>query len=110
LLADDYFRKWPAIAGYDGITNYIHMLGAGHIRYYLRKWRNLNRFSNQGWENYNKLVAQFWHQRTTKGGGKFNKSKTLPLARWLQRLMLWRTGAVAQHFLKSLKHKITLKR
>jgi hypothetical protein len=102
LLADEYFRKWIALAGYDGVTNYVHMLKAGHVRYYLRKWRNLNRFSNQGRENYNKLVAQFWHHRKTKGGDRYNRSKTLQIAQWIQRLMLWRTG-VAQRFFAELE-------
>ncbi len=70
IKSDTFFRKWLCLAGYDGITNYVHMLGAGHIRYYLKKWRNLNRFFNQGWEAYNQMVAAFWHHRTTKGGSK----------------------------------------
>jgi hypothetical protein len=42
LQADEFFCRWTALAGYDDVTNYIHVLGAGHIRYYLQKWRNLN--------------------------------------------------------------------
>jgi hypothetical protein len=80
---DNFFRKWVNLVGYDGITNYVHMLGAGHVRYFLKKWRNLNRFSNQGWEAYNQMVASFWHHRTTKGGSKTNCSKIEPIARWL---------------------------
>jgi hypothetical protein len=91
-LADSFFVQWLNLIGYDGITNYIHMVGAGHIRYYLRKWRNMNRFQNQGWEAYNQQVAAFWHHRTTKGGSKHNRSKILPIARWLLRLMMWKTG------------------
>ena len=49
-IADDMLAKWLDLVGYDGLSNYIHMLGAGHIRYYLVKWENLNRFQNQGWE------------------------------------------------------------
>jgi hypothetical protein len=91
-LADSFFSKWLQLVGYDGITNYVHMVGAGHIRYYLRKWRNLNRFQNQGWEAYNQQVAAFWHHRTTKGGDKVTRSKIKPIARWLLRLMMWKTG------------------
>jgi hypothetical protein len=100
LQADEFFSRWAALAGYDGVTNYIHMLGAGHIRYYLQKWRNLNRYSNQGWENYNKLVAAFWHHRTTRGGYKniLDRSKIRPIARWILRLMLWRTGVAQRYF------------
>ncbi len=100
--ADDYFSKWINLVGYDGVTNYVHMLGAGHIRYYLRKWRNLNRFQNQGWESYNKLVAAFWHHRTQKGGHGGERSKILPIRRWILRLMLWKTG-VAQNFFSDLE-------
>lgn len=92
------------MTGYDGITNYMHMIGAGHLRYFLKKWRNLNRFSNQGWESYNAMVGAFWHHRTRKGGGKNEKqqNKIKPIANWLLRLMLWRTG-VAQSFFRSLE-------
>jgi hypothetical protein len=60
-VADDFFKQWTDLVGYDGITNYVHMLGAGHIWYYLMKWRNQNRFQNQGWESYNQNVAAFWN-------------------------------------------------
>jgi hypothetical protein len=102
--ADEFFRKWLNLTGYDGITNYVHMIGAGHIRYFLRKWRNMNRYQNQGWEAYNAMIAAFWHHRTRKGGGKSvsQRSKILPIARWLLRLMMWRTGE-AQRFFKSLE-------
>jgi len=61
--ADLFFSRWIDLVGYSGMTNYIHMLGAGHVRYYLQKWGNLNRFSNQGWEAYNSLVTSYWHQK-----------------------------------------------
>ena len=87
------------LIGYDGITNYIHMLGAGHIRFFLKKWKNLHRFSNQGWEAYNALVANYWHHRTQKGGGKGgDKSKILAIAQWILRVMMWRTGEGDRYF------------
>lgn len=79
----------------------MHMLGAGHIRYYLKRWRNLNRFQNQGWEAYNAMIASFWHHRTKRGGGGKNevdRSKIKPIARWILRLMLWKTGAAKEYF------------
>jgi len=91
-IADDFFSGWLDLVGYDGITNYIHLLGAGHIRYFLKKWRNLHRFSNQGWEAYNALVANYWHHRTQKGGGRGEQSKILAIALWLMRVMMWGTG------------------
>jgi hypothetical protein len=96
--ADHFFSKWVELVGYDGVTNYIHMLGAGHVRYYLKKWRNLNRFQNQGWESYNKYVAAFWHHRTQKGGHGLNRNKIFPIGRWLLRCMLWKTGVAPAYF------------
>jgi hypothetical protein len=40
-------------AGKEGITNYIHMLGRGHISYFKKQHRNLYKFSQQGWEGLN---------------------------------------------------------
>jgi hypothetical protein len=76
------------------------MIGAGHFRYFLTRWGNLNRFQNQGWEAYNAMLMAFWHHRTQKGGGKHavNRSKILPIARWILRLMLWRTGEAQRFF------------
>ena len=102
--ADEFFLEWINLIGYDGITNYIHLLGAGHIRYFLKKWRNLHRFSNQGLEAYNALVANYWHHRTQKGGGKGgDRSKILAIAQWLLRVMMWRTGE-GDHYFKVLKN------
>ncbi len=32
-LADHFFVNWLQMVGYDGVTNYFHMIGAGHVRY-----------------------------------------------------------------------------
>jgi hypothetical protein len=32
--ADDFFINWINLVGYDGMTNYVHMLGSGHIRFF----------------------------------------------------------------------------
>jgi hypothetical protein len=48
------------------------------------------------------MITSFWHHRTCKGGGKVNRSKILPIAQWILRLMLWQTG-VAQKFFTSLE-------
>jgi hypothetical protein len=76
------------------------MLGAGHIRYYLHKWKNLNRFLNQEWESYNAMLESFWHHRTRKGGGKNDKrqSKIKPIDHWILRLMLWHTCVTQKYF------------
>ena len=47
-MADDCFISWLDLVGYDGITNYFHMLGAGHVRYYLHQWGNLFHLQTKG--------------------------------------------------------------
>ena len=103
-----------SIAGVEGMTNYIHLLGAGHDSYYLKKYRNLYRYSNQSWERLNKRVKRFYLQRTQRGGhGKFAGKDdtnalvcqhTKPIARWLQRVIMWNTGLGEKHF-KDLESK-----
>ena len=53
--ADVFFRVWVDLHGSGVLTNYVHMLGAGHLSYYFYKWRNLYRYSQQGWESMNHL-------------------------------------------------------
>ena len=83
----------------EGITNYIHLLGAGHITYYLFKYRNLARFQQQGWEALNKLVILFYHHNTNRGGSKGNRNGNMekgdhcgPLMRLFQRRYMWLLG------------------
>ncbi len=40
-------------AGKEGVTNYIHMLASGHIKYYMTVYWNLYKYSQQGWESLN---------------------------------------------------------
>ena len=62
------------------------------------KWKNLYRFSQQGWEACNALVKSVWHRRTQRGGGKSHRSVLKPLGRWLQRRMLWLCGMGSRLF------------
>lgn len=90
--ADKFFQAWVLLWQQEGITNYIHVIGAGHIADYLYKWRNLYRFSQQGWEAMNSLVKTFFFRRTSHGGGvrgASKKSRLTPIARWLQRRLIF---------------------
>jgi hypothetical protein len=53
---DDFYQNWIELQVIAGITNYIHMLGTGHMADYLFQWKNIYRHSQQGWENLNNLV------------------------------------------------------
>jgi hypothetical protein len=95
-LADDFFLGWITLHQGDGVTNYVHMLGSGHFRYYLQEWRNLYRYSQQGWESLNALIKLFYFRRTQRGGhgGKKDEpnSKIKPIARWISRRLFWLSG------------------
>ena len=93
--ADLFFQSWVKLWQKEGITNYIHMIGSGHIADYLYKWRNLYRFSQQSWEAMNSLVKTFFFRRTNHGGGvrgASKKSRLIPIARWLQRRLVFLCG------------------
>ncbi|KAL7558337.1 hypothetical protein ACA910_000137 [Epithemia clementina (nom. ined.)] len=76
LLADRFFASWIGMHGLDGITNYIHMVGAGHFAEFLQHWGNLYQHSQQGWEAFNNLIKVFYYCRTQRGGaaGKSGKN------------------------------------
>ncbi len=57
---DAFYVSWIALVSHEGVTNYIHMLGAGHISEYLLHHRNLYKHSQQGWEAFNALLKTFF--------------------------------------------------
>ena len=90
--ANKFFQAWVRLWQIEGITNYIHMIGSGHIANYLYKWKNLYRYSQQGWEAMNLLIKTFFFRRTSHGGGvrgDSKKSRLIPIARWLQRRLVF---------------------
>jgi hypothetical protein len=89
--ADIFFQEWVGLHGVEGVTNYIHMLGAGHLAEYLFYWKNLYQHSQQGWEAFNSLLKNYYFKRTQRGGTK-NRSRLIPIARWLQRRMMFMVG------------------
>ena len=53
---DFFFAEWVELHGEEGITNYCHMLGSGHIMEFFLYFRNLSQHSQQGWEGKSPLV------------------------------------------------------
>ena len=41
------------------MTNYFHMLASGHVKYYMKRWKNLYRYEQQGWEAMNSLIKYY---------------------------------------------------
>ena len=81
------------------ITSYIHMIGAGHLTYYLLKHRNLARFQQQGWEAMMKLVHHYYYNNTNHGGSRGNSNGAmlkgdhcLPIMKLFRRRIMWHTG------------------
>ena len=90
---DIFYSLWVDLWGREGITNYIHMIGVGHMSDYLLSTGNLYKHSQQGWENLNHLLKTFLFRRTQRGGGgKGKKDRLLPVARWQQRRLLFACG------------------
>jgi reverse gyrase len=59
---DDFFEIWIEVFGDEGITNYIHMLGSGHILYFMKKYGCLYLYSQKVWESLNNTIQAFIHQ------------------------------------------------
>ena len=84
----------------NGVTNYFHYLGAGHVVWMIRRYGNLWRFCNEGLESLNSLASKRYNGFNNKGGHKSArkneaKKKVLPfevLGNWLARLSMWHIG------------------
>jgi len=103
-LIDDFFEKYVSLTGCEGITNYIHMLASGHVKYYMGVHRNLYKFSQQGWESLNSKYKQVFFRHTQRGGN-FGKgveenelSYLFSVMKAFQRELLWISGDAEEYF------------
>ena len=101
IVCDHFFASCVKLHKEAGVGNYVHMIGAGHLSYYLQKWRNLYRYSQQGWEALNSQIKTIYFRRTqcggNKGDGEFN-SKVEPIGKWLQRSLFYKMGLDREMF------------
>ena len=51
---------WLGLHGDEGMANYTHYLVSGHVTYFLRKYRNLYKYSQQGWEYLNWRLKNYY--------------------------------------------------
>jgi hypothetical protein len=58
-------QQWEELYGDTHITNYIHIIGSGHLPYFAKKYGNLYRFSQQGWEALNQMIKHYYFNNTT---------------------------------------------
>ena len=106
---DVFFHLWVEIFGMEGVTNYIHLIGSGHMQYFLRKYGCLYLYSQQGWEALMGKVQAVLHLNTQRGGkgsgGGRKKSYIYPVMLFILRDLLWKTGDAKQFFIEREKRK-----
>jgi hypothetical protein len=107
LRIDDFFHAYVELsgAGKEGVTNYLHMLGSGHIKYYMKTHGNLYKYSQQGWESLNEKVKLSFFNHTQRGGNygadveESERSYLKSIFMFFQRELLWISGKAEQHIL-----------
>jgi len=76
---------------------------------YLLTSHNLYRHSQQGWENLNHLLKTLFFRHTARGGagnaGLGSKNRLLPIAKWLQRRLVFSCGFQHEDILKYIANK-----
>jgi hypothetical protein len=97
-LSAKFMGLWVDALKGQSITNYIHMIGTGHLVYYVSKYRNLYKLSQQGWEALNKKLKYFYFHNTNHDGrdgrqpGALSGDHVLPFMRPMQRSLMWTLG------------------
>jgi hypothetical protein len=98
------FLNWIEVFGVEGVTNYIHLLGSGHMQYFIRKFGCLYLYSQQGWEAMMGKVQAVMHLNTHRGGkgigGGKSKSFIYPVMLYVLRDLLWKTGDARRFFMQ----------
>jgi hypothetical protein len=105
---DDFFALWVDVFGMDSVTNYMHLLGSGHMLYFLKHYRCFHLYRQYGWESLMGKVQAILHLNNQRegygsGGGK-RKSYIYPVMLFILRDLLWKT-VKAQEFFKHLDKK-----
>ncbi|KAJ1448621.1 hypothetical protein M885DRAFT_623260 [Pelagophyceae sp. CCMP2097] len=91
-LCSATYGKYLDTFGYEGLTNYWHIIGSCHLVYYLRNYGSLYRYQNQGWEHMNHLLKCFFFTRTQRGGRNgagARSSRVRAAGKWMQRRLMW---------------------
>jgi hypothetical protein len=98
---DKFYVMFLKVAGLNGVTNYFHYLGSGHIVWLTRRYGNLWRWRCEGVESQNGTLSLRYNKFNNRGGNKGNtkdktiKSKCQPfqvLGSWMARLTMWQLG------------------
>ncbi len=98
---DRAYTKLLEIAGIEGLTNYFHYFGSGHIIWMTRIHGNLWRHRNEGVAGMNGVLSLRYNKFNNRGGNKGrskdgNNEKCEAfevLGSWMSRLIMWHTQA-----------------
>ena len=100
-LADEYSEMWAHLTGLDGQTNYEHSIKSSHLSYYLSRYGNLYKYSQQGFEAMMSKIKCIYSRCTSRGGaGAEVRSHILQICHFLIRSMLWNSGHGDMYFKK----------
>ena len=98
-MVDKYFNKWVKIAGQDGMTNYVHFLGSGHVSHYLFLYLNLYKYSQQGFESTMNKIKIIYSKATSHGGARAQiRSHILQISHFMLLMMMWNSGHGEAYF------------
>ena len=105
--ADSWYNHGINLCGEDFITNYTHVIGAGHAAWQLFTYRSFYKYCNQGSEAYNSWYKSHYLKSTNRGGHNNNKdgfrSHLEPVIRCAQRELGWRTG-LGDYYFENIKY------
>ena len=80
------------------------MVGSGHLSYYFKVYRNLYKYSQQGWESLNAKFKTFFIRHTQRGGNYGNvedenkRSYLWSIMYGFQRELIWISGIGEEHY------------
>jgi hypothetical protein len=101
-LLDEFFNSWIELFGVDGISNYIHMLGSGHVLYFIKKYNCLYLYSQQGWEALNNRIRAYIQQNSGRDGKNTgvngDQSYIFPLVCFILHDLLWKNRGSKSFF------------
>jgi hypothetical protein len=89
---DAFGDLWIELCGDEGMSNYMHYLISGHVCWFIRKYGNLYKFNQQGWESLNWKLKAYYFRRTQRGGHGSGGKYLLPIYLFLTRRLAWATG------------------
>ena len=89
---DSFANVWISLNGDAGVGNYFHYLFSGHVSFFLYRYRNLYRYSQQGWESMNGRMKQVYFRRSQRAGKGSKGSHLRPIYRLYARRLGWILG------------------